>query len=109
MFVEDISVQNPRVFPPATIARGGMMKGKVIVEPGRVADRHILFSLTLEGTVASSYEIGRTLRECIYGQVRHCICLTQSTIQPNFMERTQNYVAVKIYIKVIITIVLEIY
>jgi len=97
--MEEGIIEPPRSFPAPVVGRGAMRKGNVMVEPGRVSERHLLVSVSPTGDVVNTYEIGRSLRDCIYGQVRHCILLRPSQY-PQVLERTSENVAIKIYQKV---------
>ena len=84
----------PILFPQLELEAGVVRQMQIFCD-GNVEERNVLIAQT-----GAFFEIGRTLADAIFGQVRHGIMLTMNTATGR-LEKSANstFVAIKIYIK----------
>jgi hypothetical protein len=92
-FIDDF-VANAIPYPAVTTTNAALIRANVMINDREVMLRHVLFAED-----GNSYEIGRSIRPAIYGEVRHGILLERSPVAEVY-RRTKTEVAIKIILRV---------
>ena len=92
-FIDDF-VGSAIPFPAVVTTNAALIRANVMIN-----DREVMLRRVLLAEDGNSYEIGRSIRPAIYGEVRHGILLEPSPIA-NVYRRTRTEVAIKIILRV---------